>query len=150
MQLPARRPVLKDIVTEAARALARLDADRLEELALSCRALNRDLACDSTRDVTCDSSSDANGDGAPRLLPIKEAERARLAGEARAARREMAVLARVLEATRANVQVIERLRELRLGRLEYKVGNSAGQTVEFDPHWPPAEGRPGEPRHGSD
>jgi hypothetical protein len=35
--------LLKDLVIEASRALARLDADRLEELALSCQALNRDL-----------------------------------------------------------------------------------------------------------
>jgi hypothetical protein len=35
---------LKELVVEASRALARLDADRLEELALSCQALNRDLA----------------------------------------------------------------------------------------------------------
>lgn len=37
------RPKLKELVIEASRALARLDADRLEELALSCQALNRDL-----------------------------------------------------------------------------------------------------------
>ena len=35
---------LKGLVVEASRALARLDADRLEELALSCQALNRELA----------------------------------------------------------------------------------------------------------
>jgi hypothetical protein len=37
------RPKLKELVVEASRALARLDADRLEELALSCQALNREL-----------------------------------------------------------------------------------------------------------
>ena len=31
----------------------------------------------------------------------------------------MAVFARVLEATRANLKVMKRLRELRVGRLEY-------------------------------
>ena len=33
---------------------------------------------------------------------------------------EMAVFARVLEATRANLNVMNRLRELRSGRLEYR------------------------------
>ena len=42
-------PELKELVVEASRALARLDADRLEELALSCQALNRDLAPASTK-----------------------------------------------------------------------------------------------------
>ena len=37
------RPELKELVVEASRALARLDADRLEEMALSCQALNRVL-----------------------------------------------------------------------------------------------------------
>ena len=36
-------PELKELVAEASRALAQLDAGRLEELALSCQALNRDL-----------------------------------------------------------------------------------------------------------
>jgi len=89
------RPAWKDLVLEAARALARLDSDRLEELVLCCQALNRDL------------------------LPIKEEDRARLSLEAREARDGMAVFARVLEAARANAQVMQRLRELRAGRLEY-------------------------------
>jgi hypothetical protein len=84
---------LKETVAEASRALARLDAGRLEELALSCQALNRDLA---------------------------EADNKRLAVEFREAASEMAVFARVLEATRANLQVMNRLRELREGRLEYR------------------------------
>jgi hypothetical protein len=81
---------LKELVSEASRALTRLDADRLEELALSCQALNRELP--------------------PRVA---------LAREAREAAGEMAVFARVIEATRANLQVMNRLRELRMGRLEY-------------------------------
>jgi aminopeptidase N len=87
--------LLKELVVEASRALARLDADRLEELALSCQALNRDLA-------------QQDGDG-----------RAALAREAREAVGDMAVLARVLEATRANLNVMNRLRDLRAGQLEY-------------------------------
>jgi hypothetical protein len=87
---------LKGLVVEASRALARLDADRLEELALSCQALNRELT------------------------PADAGERAALAQEAREAAGEMAIFARVLEATRANLNVMNRLRELRAGRLEYR------------------------------
>lgn len=87
---------LKELVVEASQSLARLDADRLEELALSCQALIRDLPPASVR------------------------ERAALASQAREAAGEMAVFARVLEATRANLNVMNRLRELRAGRLEYR------------------------------
>jgi aminopeptidase N len=88
-------PKLRELVVEASQALARLDAERLEELALSCQALNRDLA-------------QADGEA-----------RAALAAESRAAVGDMAVFARVLDATRANLHVMNRLRELREGRLEY-------------------------------
>jgi hypothetical protein len=99
-----KRPKLKELVVEASRALARLDADRLEELALSCQALNRDL-------VQSDWTQE-DGDG-----------RAALAREARDAAGDMAVFARVLEATRANLNVMNRLRELRAGRLEYRASH---------------------------
>jgi hypothetical protein len=92
---------LKQIVGEASRALATLDADRLEELALSCQALNRDLS------------------------PMDGPTRDSLGRQAKEARGEMAVLSRVLEATRANVHVMNRLRELREGRLEYRPPASA-------------------------
>jgi hypothetical protein len=88
-------PELRELVVEASRALARLDAGRLEELALSCQALNRDLA------------------------PTNAEERAVLARQAHEASRDMAVFARVLEATRANLEVMNHLRQLRAGRLEY-------------------------------
>src|ERR1019366_3848530 len=88
-------PELKRLVIEASQALARLDADRLEELALSCQALSRDLK------------------------PVDEPERAELRRQAKESTGEMAVFARVLEATRANLSVMHRLRELRAGRLEY-------------------------------
>jgi hypothetical protein len=88
-------PELKELVAEASRALARLDADRLEELALSCQALNRDL------------------------IPLSVDGRAALARQAREAAGDMAVFARVLEATQANLNVMNRLRELHRGRLEY-------------------------------
>jgi hypothetical protein len=90
-----QRPELKEFVVEASKALAHLDADRLEELALSCQALNR------------------------ALVPVDADQRAALAAQARNALGEMAVFARVLEATRANLNVMKRLQELRAGRLEY-------------------------------
>jgi len=86
---------LKTLVVEASRALASLDTDRLEELAQSCEALNRDLPT------------------------ISSEERANLVCQARAAAGDLAVFGRVLEATQANLGVMHRLRELRLGRLEY-------------------------------
>lgn len=88
-------PALKELVAEASRALAQLDADRLEELALSCQALNRDP------------------------LPAGADDRALLNRQAHEAANEMAVFARVLDATRANLQVMNRVRALRAGRLEY-------------------------------
>jgi hypothetical protein len=89
------QPELKELVLEASRALACLDADRLEELALSCQALNRDL------------------------VPAKLEDRAELERQAGEASGDMAVFARVLEATRANLNVMNRLRQLRGERLEY-------------------------------
>jgi hypothetical protein len=92
-------------VVEASQALARLDAARLEELALSCQALNRELARDRGSDVDA---------------------RAGLARQAREASRDMAVFARVLQATRTNIHVMSRLRELRTGRLEYSEAQARG------------------------
>jgi len=86
---------LKELVVEASRALARLDAGRLEELALSCQALNRELT------------------------PLSREKRETLVRQSREAEGDMATFARVLEATRANLNVMNRLRDLRLGRLEY-------------------------------
>jgi hypothetical protein len=103
---------LKELVAEASRALARLDADRLEELALSCQALNRDFA------------------------PVSAQSRTDLVRQACEADGEMAVFARVLEATRANLNVMNRLRELRAGRLEY------GEPQARD--WAGTEGRHGD------
>jgi hypothetical protein len=95
------RPKLREIVVKAAQALERLDACRLEELALCCQVLTREL-------------------------PMTDAKtRAALACESKEAVGDMAVFARVLEATRANLHVMNRLRELREGRLEY--GRPQGQ-----------------------
>ena len=98
-------PELKKLVAEASQALIRLDADRLEELALSCQALNRELK------------------------PVDAQERAELSRQAEGAVGEMASFARVLEATRANLSVMNRLRELREGRLEY------GEAGVRSPRW---------------
>jgi hypothetical protein len=151
MQLVPGRPALRQIVSEAARALAQLDAARLEELALSCQALNRDLKRELTGqppgDLPRALRPESRHDGEALILPIKEEERAQLAAEARAAQRDMEIFARMLEATRANVQVIERLRELRMGRVEYSAWRDA--------RWPSIENGQGEKtqtgnRHGND
>jgi hypothetical protein len=97
-------PELKELVVEASRALVRLDAARLEELALCCEALNR------------------------RLGPMSAEERRTMARQAREARSDMAVFARVLEATRANWNVMNRLRELRAGQLEYTERQARGSA----------------------
>jgi len=83
---------VKQIIQEACRSLALLDADRLEELALSCQALNR--------------------------CPIREGFRAqaRVGSEVRW---DLAVLGRVLEATRANIGVMRQSYRSRESRLEY-------------------------------
>jgi len=88
-------PELRALVIEATRALARLDVARLQELALSCEALTR-MPPPTTRE-----------------------QRQEFVSQACAARDDMAVFARVLEATRANLKVIERLRQLRTGNLGY-------------------------------
>jgi len=88
-------PGLKEVLAEASQALARLDADRLEELALSCQALV----------------------GA--LEPSGSRGREELVRQSREAMSDMGVFARVLQATRANLNVMNRLRELREGQLEY-------------------------------
>lgn len=97
------RPELKALVTDATRALALLDAERLEELARSCETLKREMEMDG---------------------PEERAARICEAGEAA---RELAVLSRVLDATRANGRVLHRLMELRAGRREY--GPTAGEAM---------------------
>ena len=108
----ARRdvPQLKELVGEASRALARLDADRLEELSLSCQALNRELP----------------------LLGLDR--RLELACQSRETDGDMATFARVIDATRANLNVMNRLRELRCGRLEYGDNNAQGADTGESGH----------------
>jgi hypothetical protein len=105
-----RHPALKQLVAEASQALALLDAARLEELALSCRLLNRDL--------------ESAGDD----------DRALLAGQAREATQDMDAFARILEVTRSNLNVMNRLRELRAGRLEYGERRGSGWATTESRH----------------
>jgi type VI protein secretion system component VasA len=95
-------PELKALVVEASQALARLDRGRLEELSVSCEALNRNLPA------------------------LTAAGRGELARQAREAVEDLAVFARVLDATRANLKVMGRLRELRTIRLEYSERQVSG------------------------
>ena len=103
-------PALKDMIVEASRALAQLDADRLEALAFSCQVLNRDLKRDSV-------------------------ERKALFSEARSGVVEMGAFASVLDATKANLQVMNRARKLRGELPQY--GPRAGRD------WQSTEGRNG-------
>src|ERR1700739_4343738 len=88
-------PELRELVVEASLSLARLDAERLEELALWCRDFDRDV------------------------IQVGNAECAERGRQAREASGEMAIFGRVLDATRANLEVMKRLRERRAARLEY-------------------------------
>ena len=99
-----KHPELKSLVLEASQALSRLDADRLEGLALSCRALNRDLKPPTPEQSTL------------------------LARQSREAAGDMATFARVLEATKANLGVMNRLREMRMARLESIQRRAEGTT----------------------
>lgn len=110
LKVPAANPELKELVVEASRALARLDAPRLEELALSCEALNR-----------APDSMDAG-------------EKSDLARQAREAAPDMVVLGRVLAVTRANQNVMRRLREMRERRLEYSERQLRGAENAEDVH----------------
>ena len=117
---------MKALVVEASQALARLDSARLEELALSCEALNSG------------STSTERG-------------RKDLARQARDAAADMAVFARVLEATRANMKVMKRLRELRAGRLEYSERQVRGGIGAGSPSTCPGQwGESAEAGHGDD
>jgi hypothetical protein len=107
LRLRPAYPELKQLVAEASRALATLDADRLEELALSCQALNRELM---PRELVPVDAADASS-----VALVRQ----RVARQAREAAADMAVFDRVLDATRANLKVLRRLRDLRAGRFEY-------------------------------
>jgi uncharacterized protein YjiS (DUF1127 family) len=99
-------PELRELVVEASRALARLDAERLEDLALSCLALNRDLE----------------------IAGI--VSRRDLSRQAKDALQDLGVFGRVLEATRANLAVMNRIRAIRAGRfLAYSESEARSGTT---------------------
>ncbi len=95
MMQQASQPGLKRVLAEASLALAHLDAERLEEMALSCAALVRD-------------AGRKRGDA-----------RNQCGSGLGKAMQEIAIFARVLEATRANLEVMHRLRPVPAARLEY-------------------------------
>ncbi len=86
---------LKDLVREASRSLAKLDADRLSEL----KSLLQEFSL-ALRDVGVEG-------------------RARLIVQARDASEEMKTFARIIEATRDNLQLLYRLHDLTDENLEY-------------------------------
>jgi hypothetical protein len=98
---------IREVVVEASRALAQLDANRLEELALACEALIRQ------REPLNVGSDGRKYDGT-------------LARQAREAVGDMKTFGRVLEATRANLTVIRRLRRLHAGHVEYSEAQARG------------------------
>jgi len=126
---------LKQLARDASLALAKLDASRLEELALVCASLNQSRTDNEGRTENR-SRTDASRD----LLQTQSAadmERRRsLAVQAREAAGEMAIFARVLEVTRSNLHLMSRLRAMREGRLEYSEAQALG--------WGGAEGRHGD------
>lgn len=100
----------KQIAIEASCALALLDAERLEDLARSCRALNRDL---------------------PRAIEIN---RTAVLREARQATGALTTFAQVLDATRANLQVFYQLRELQTDSAEYSPSQPRPWAAQECPH----------------
>jgi hypothetical protein len=123
LNLPRQSLDIREVVAEASLALARLDADRLEELALACQTLNRDRGLNG--------GSGAMGGAEPGAVPShspgadRSPDRA-LARQAREAAGDMKAFGRVLDATRANLVVMRRLRQLRLGHIEYSEAQARG------------------------
>lgn len=100
---------LRNTIAEASQSLALLDFERLEELAIAFYKLNSDV----------------------RLM--RPAERDDLARQVQQASMEMEVFARVIEATRANLNVMRRLRDLRQGCCEYDCPRlSLPETIHGD------------------
>jgi len=97
-QTTPARMTIEEIVLEASKALTSWDADRLEELALSCEALNSDL------------------------MLLTPAGRAALAVEAQRAHRHLTVLKRSVHFTRENLKVLKNLSAAHREQLEYSPG----------------------------
>jgi hypothetical protein len=101
---------LKGMLTEASLALAYLDAERLEEMALSCAALVR----------------------GPEWEPCYSKNQWK-PGSGKAME-EMAIFARVLEATKVNLKVMHNLCEARAAHLEYGPTHAGASALEESEH----------------
>jgi hypothetical protein len=95
----------KDLIVEAAGALARLDADRLEELAEWCKS------------------------GSPGGVSDELTRLASAGAASEDLRYQMAVFDRVLEATRVNLNVLRRAGEIRSSLIESGSGTERNLTV---------------------
>lgn len=100
----------KIILADASHSLTQLDAARLEEMAISCAALVRER-----QQVHCDLH------WRPTTLP-------------RATESEMAVFTRVLEATKANLEVLRRVCERRTTQLEYGQARGLSESLVENDH----------------
>jgi hypothetical protein len=101
---------IREVLAEASRALATLDATRLEELAMACQALNRVGETHAGTDAD----------------PLNRRNDRKLARQAREAVGDMRAFGRVLDATRANLSVMRRLRQIREGHIEYSEAQARG------------------------
>jgi hypothetical protein len=105
-------PALRSIVAEATEALARLDADRLEELVLNCQKLNREFS-PHPESFSVSATSNLLAQGIPSAqscLPVQSEG---------GALPEMAVFSRLLSLTRENLAVLTRARVQKNAQLEY-------------------------------
>lgn len=93
---------LRTILSEASEALARLDADRLEEMAFCCESLaGETLLCGS-------------------LDPLRD--------DRRKAEDELTVLRKLLKATRSNLAIVNGIGAERGSRLEYGDNRAIGSV----------------------
>jgi hypothetical protein len=124
LNFPGQILEIREVVAEASQALARLDADRLEELALACLALNRDRRLQASPNVL---APDAETEAIPpRNLGDGQRTDQALARQVRETAGDIRTFGRVLEATRANLVVMRRLRQLREGKIEYSEAQARG------------------------
>jgi hypothetical protein len=105
-------PVLRSIVVEATEALARLDADRLEELVLSCQKLSREF---SPHTETYDAASTA----ALLATGILPTQLNKYHSPSANSSPEMAVFGRLLALTRENISILTRVRLRKSSPLGY-------------------------------
>jgi hypothetical protein len=126
---PSLHPALRLIVVEATEALARLDADRLEELVLSCKKLSREFS-PHPESYDAAASTSLLVAGIPPSFTEKNLHLNRSASP------EMAVFSRLLSLTRENLAVFTRARVQGDSPLEYS-------DKEAALNWPDMEVRDG-------